>query len=115
MTANITDELSVAAVRTVPMTDGFTVTPNGGYESAPDWLDLYCGTCSWYAEHVSPRGGRFDPRPVTGHVARRTRRTPLPDLNQAAAAHACPPEVTAAARAARDARQAATATVPGRA
>jgi hypothetical protein len=110
MTAQITDELTDKAVRAVPMDDGFT-TEGHSYQSAIGFVDLCCVACSWYAEHVAPRGA-FDPKPVTGHVTRRTGVTPLADLTTAAQAHACPPEVAAAARAARAARSAATATAP---
>jgi hypothetical protein len=109
MSNQIADELTTAAVRAVPMDDVISVT---GWGSQYDnHVDISCGTCSWYSDHVAPPVGRFDTKPVTGRVTRRVGTTPVADLNQAAGAHSCPPEVAAAAQAARAARGAAAATV----
>lgn len=109
MANQIQDELTDQAVRSVPM-DDIVTAGTGGYDSK--YVILRCNVCSWYGDKVAPPVGRFESRPVSGHIVRLTPPVPVADLNQAAGRHACPPEVTAAAKEARAARGGATVTAP---
>jgi hypothetical protein len=94
--AAIHDVLSAGAVRSAPMEDGHAIVYTG------DGFRLECKPCAWYGKHVSEHGVRA--RSGAGfHNA------DLAELVAIAGAHRCPPEVRAAAEAARGAKKSATA------
>jgi hypothetical protein len=89
--AAIPAHLSAAAILAVPAEGSFrveTTTVDGRGRAL-----LACAVCSWYGYHISSAvGGRVGD--LFGAVG-------LDGLNDAAAAHQCPPAVTHAAAAAR--------------